>query len=130
MTAVGVPLKILHEAEGHIITLETATGEFYRGKLIEAEDNMNCQMSDVTVTLRDGSTKTLENAFIRGSQIRFVILPDMLKNAPMFKNIGRAQRGAQGMGLGGISAAPVRGRGGAFRGRGISGHMNANRRGA
>ncbi|KAF1573327.1 UNVERIFIED_CONTAM: Small nuclear ribonucleoprotein Sm D3, partial [Eudyptes robustus] len=99
-TAIGVPIKILHEAEGHIITLETATGEVYRGKLVEAEDNMNCQMTDITVTLRDGRSQTLDNAMIRGSQIRFVILPDMLKNAPMFKNIGRAQKGAIGMGQG------------------------------
>jgi len=28
--------------------------QVYRGKLIEAEDNMNCQMSDITVTHRDG----------------------------------------------------------------------------
>lgn len=26
MTSVGVPIKILHEAEGHIVTLETVTG--------------------------------------------------------------------------------------------------------
>ena len=65
--------------------LKPISGEVYRGKLNEAEDNMNCQMSDVTVTLRDGRTHTLDNVFIRGSQIRFLILPDMLKNAPMFK---------------------------------------------
>lgn len=93
------------------------SGEIYRGKLIEAEDNMNCQMQDITVTLRDGRTQTLENVFVRGSQVRFVILPDMLKNAPMFKNIGRAQKGAQGMGLGGQTTTPARGRGGAFRAR-------------
>ncbi|KAH7711322.1 Protein SNR-1 [Aphelenchoides avenae] len=120
MTAIGVPIKILHEAEGHIVTLETTIGEVYRGKLVEAEDNMNCQMADVTVTLRDGRTHTLDNVFVRGSQIRFLILPDMLKNAPMFKNIGRAQKGAQGMGLGGITGAP-RGRGSAFRSRGRGG---------
>ena len=129
MTAIGVPIKVLHEAEGHIITLETCVGklsillylymkmnfigEIYRGKLVEAEDNMNCQLSDVTMTHRDGRTHNLENVFVRGSQIRFIVLPDMLKNAPMFKNIGRAQKGAHGMGLGG--AAP-RGRGSAFRG--------------
>lgn len=61
---------------------------------------MNCQMSDVTVTFRDGRTHHLDNVFIRGSKIRFMILPDMLKNAPMFKNIGRAQKGAVGMGMG------------------------------
>lgn len=77
---------------------------------------MNCQLLNVTQTLRDGRTQTLDNVFVRGSQIRFIILPDMLKNAPMFKNIGRAQKGARGMGLGGDQ--PVRGGRGSFRGRG------------
>lgn len=86
--SIGVPIKVLHEAEGHIVTCETITGEVYRGKLIEAEDNMNCQMTQITVTYRDGRTANLENVYIRGSKIRFMILPDMLKNAPMFKKQG------------------------------------------
>lgn len=44
--SIGVPIKVLHEAEGHIVTCETNTGEVYRGKLIEAEDNMNCQVTE------------------------------------------------------------------------------------
>lgn len=44
--SIGVPIKVLHEAEGHIVTCETNTGEVYRGKLIEAEDNMNCQVCE------------------------------------------------------------------------------------
>lgn len=95
--SIGVPIKVLHEAEGHVVTLETNTGETYRGKLLEAEDNMNCQMCDITCTYRDGRTAQLENVFIRGSKIRFLILPDMLKNAPMFKKVqgkgGGAGRG-------------------------------------
>lgn len=94
--SIGVPIKVLHEAEGHIITCETITGEVYRGKLIEAEDNMNCQMTQVAVTYRDGHMANLENVYIRGSKIRFLILPDMLKNAPMFKK-------QTGKGLGGTS---------------------------
>jgi hypothetical protein len=31
----------------------------------------------------------MERAFIRGSNIRFVIMPDMLQNAPMFKKFGQ-----------------------------------------
>ncbi|CAD6196734.1 unnamed protein product [Caenorhabditis auriculariae] len=131
MTSVGVPIKILHEAEGHIITLETVTGEVYRGKLIEAEDNMNCQVADAIVTFRDGRSHQLDNVFVRGNKIRFMILPDMLKNAPMFKNIGRAQKGAVGMGLGGIEPRG-RGRGTAFRrttGRGGPGPRGVQRPG-
>ena len=51
--------------------------QVYRGKLIEAEDNMNSQMASVTVTYRDGRVAQLENIYIRGSKIRFLILPGM-----------------------------------------------------
>lgn len=96
--SIGVPIKVLHEAEGHTVTCETNTGEVYRGKLIEAEDNMNCQMMNITVTYRDGRVAQLENVYIRGSKIRFLILPDMLKNAPMFKRQGNKGTGGAGRG--------------------------------
>ena len=107
--SIGVPIKVLHEAEGHIVTCETNTGEVYRGKLIEAEDNMNSQMASVTVTYRDGRVAQLEHIYIRGSKIRFMILPDMLKNAPMLKNMG-----GRGGGRGGGSGA-TRGKSGILR---------------
>ncbi|EEB06258.2 Sm snRNP core protein Smd3 [Schizosaccharomyces japonicus yFS275] len=78
-------IKLLHEAQGHIVTMELENGATYRGKLIEAEDNMNCQLKDISVTARDGRVSHLDQVYIRGSHIRFLIVPDMLKNAPMFK---------------------------------------------
>ncbi|KDR18508.1 small nuclear ribonucleoprotein Sm D3 [Zootermopsis nevadensis] len=117
--SIGVPIKVLHEAEGHIVTCETNTGEVYRGKLIEAEDNMNCQMINITVTYRDGRVAQLENVYIRGSKIRFLILPDMLKNAPMFKRQGNKGTGGAGRGKSAIlRAQAARGRGRGGRGRG------------
>ncbi|XP_065891322.1 small nuclear ribonucleoprotein Sm D3-like [Dysidea avara] len=114
--SIGIPIKLLHEAEGHIVTLETVTGEVYRGKLIEAEDNMNCQIQNITMTARDGKVTNLEQVFVRGSQIRFLILPDMLKNAPMFRPKSRAKglatgkpsfRGrSRGRGFGGRGGGP------------------------
>uniref|UniRef100_T1J1C3 Small nuclear ribonucleoprotein Sm D3 n=1 Tax=Strigamia maritima TaxID=126957 RepID=T1J1C3_STRMM len=120
--SIGVPIKVLHEAEGHIVTCETNTGEVYRGKLVEAEDNMNCQMANITVTYRDGRVAQLENVYIRGSKIRFLILPDMLKNAPMFKKTGsKGATGTAGRGKSAIlraqAAARGRGRGEGGRGR-------------
>jgi len=119
--SIGVPIKVLHEAEGHIVTLETTTGEVFRGKLLEAEDNMNCQMTQVHVTYRNGSTSNLELVFIRGSKIRFLILPDMLKNAPMFKRIG--QKGA-GIGAG------ARGKAAMMRGQSSRGRSRGGERGS
>lgn len=31
----GVPIKLLHESLGHVITVELKTGQLYRGKLAE-----------------------------------------------------------------------------------------------
>ncbi|KAK6305204.1 hypothetical protein J4Q44_G00239840 [Coregonus suidteri] len=117
--SIGVPIKVLHEAEGHIVTCETNTGEVYRGKLIEAEDNMNCQMANITVTHRDGRVAQLEQVYIRGSKIRFLILPDMLKNAPMLKSMKNKNQGSgAGRGKAAILKAQV-----AARGRGRGGGM-------
>uniref|UniRef100_A0A3B3CSK3 Small nuclear ribonucleoprotein Sm D3 n=1 Tax=Oryzias melastigma TaxID=30732 RepID=A0A3B3CSK3_ORYME len=108
--SIGVPIKVLHEAEGHIVTCETNTGEVYRGKLIEAEDNMNCQMSNITVTYRDGRVAQLEQVYIRGSKIRFLILPDMLKNAPMLKSMKNKNQGS-GAGRGKAAILKAQGEG-------------------
>eukprot|EP00899_Mesostigma_viride_P008936 jgi/Mesvir1/18043/Mv09360-RA.1 len=96
----GVPVKLLHEAEGHTITVEMKSGETYRGYLDEAEDNWNCQLNNVTYTARDGRVSQMEHIFVRGSMIRFVIVPDMLKNAPMFKRIDPKNKGKGGGALG------------------------------
>eukprot|EP01104_Vermistella_antarctica_P012862 TRINITY_DN3793_c2_g1_i1.p1 TRINITY_DN3793_c2_g1~~TRINITY_DN3793_c2_g1_i1.p1 ORF type:complete len:128 (-),score=17.16 TRINITY_DN3793_c2_g1_i1:332-679(-) len=114
--SIGIPIKLLHEAEKHIVTVELKTGELYRGQLLETEDNMNLTMAKVTVTGRDGRVSTLEHAYIRGSKVRFMIIPDMLKNAPMFK---RAEKGAgRGLGRGRAAAIAAKGaRGGGGRGR-------------
>merc|ERR1719350_201151 len=70
------------------------------------------------MTARDGKVSQLEQVFIRGSKIRFVILPDMLKNAPMFKKMMAAQKG-DARGKSGMIKAQVRGGGrGGFSGRG------------
>ncbi|OLL26675.1 Small nuclear ribonucleoprotein Sm D3 [Neolecta irregularis DAH-3] len=86
MACLGIPIKLLHETQGHVVTLELNNGSTYRGKLFEAEDNMNVQLRDITATARDGRVSHLDQVYIRGSYVRFFIVPDMLKNAPMFKS--------------------------------------------
>ncbi|XTI87626.1 Small nuclear ribonucleoprotein Sm D3 [Cenococcum geophilum] len=103
-STIGIPIKLLNEATGHVITLEITSGQVYRGKLLEAEDNMNVQLKDITVTARDGRVSHLDQVYIRGSHVRFFIVPDMLRyalrardiryrNAPMFRSRGTRGRG-------------------------------------
>ncbi len=118
--AKSVPIKLLHEAEALKVQVELKNGEIYRGTLLSSEDNMNCHLSKVTMTQRDGQvnfilmcshelynegsivlkncncllfwinriqTKKLEQVFLRGSMIRLYILPDILKDAPLFGQV-------------------------------------------
>ncbi|KAL2218192.1 putative small nuclear ribonucleoprotein SmD3 [Thermoascus aurantiacus ATCC 26904] len=135
-STIGIPIKLLNEAQpvrdihaietgssqrkthqvsnekrteqGHVVTLEITSGQVYRGKLLEAEDNMNVQLKDITVTARDGRVSHLDQVYIRGSHVRFFIVPDMLRNAPMFRT--RGQRG-RGVGLARGKATVNRARG-------------------
>ena len=67
--------------------VELTNGEKYRGHLVRSEDNMNCQLTSVTMRARDGKLSKLENVFIRGSRVRYIVLPDLLKQSPMFQKI-------------------------------------------
>ncbi|RMZ79875.1 hypothetical protein DV737_g3228, partial [Chaetothyriales sp. CBS 132003] len=66
-STIGIPIKLLNEAQGHVVTLELTSGQVYRGKLLEAEDNMNVQLKDITATARDGRVSHLDQVYIRGS---------------------------------------------------------------
>jgi len=39
---VGIPIILLHDAEGAVVTIELKDGSTYRGTLEDAQDNMNC----------------------------------------------------------------------------------------
>ena len=45
-------MKLLHEAAGHVVTVELKTGEVYRGSMVECEDNWNCQLENITFTAK------------------------------------------------------------------------------
>lgn len=81
----NIPLQLLVEAEEHIVTVELDSGEALRGKLIHSEDNMNIELRDVAATSRDGKVTHKELVYIRGSHISMLILPEMLRNAPVLR---------------------------------------------
>jgi small nuclear ribonucleoprotein D3 len=48
---------------------------------------MNVQLKDITVTARDGRVSHLEQVYIRGSHVRFFIVPDMLRCVSLRKEM-------------------------------------------
>ncbi|KAJ0511608.1 putative like-Sm (LSM) domain containing protein, LSm4/SmD1/SmD3 [Helianthus annuus] len=60
---------------------------------------------------KDGKVAQLEHVFIRGSKVRFMIIPDMLKNAPMFKCLEARIKGkGSSLGVGRGRAVPMQAR--------------------
>ncbi len=82
-----VPITLLREGEGHVVTIEMKNGQIYRGRLTDTEETMNCALNDVTSTARDGKVSKLEQVYVRGSYVKYIVLPDVLKNAPIFKGV-------------------------------------------
>lgn len=41
----------------------------------------------MTMTCRDGRVVKMENVFLRGGLVKFIVLPELLKNAPVFKKV-------------------------------------------
>lgn len=105
-----MPIKLLHECEGHIISIETVAGEIFRGQLKNAEDTMNVHMEQVQYVSRKGQKRRLNNVYIRGSKIVFIRVPDMLSNAPMFTRFDPRNKDVQGLGMGLHSRAFQHGR--------------------
>jgi len=82
---VGIPIVVLHDAEGSVIEVETRKGELIRGLLFEAEDMMNLYIKNAVITDVNGVKHSRVNqVYVRGREIVLIILPDMLKHAPMF----------------------------------------------
>ena len=119
---VGIPTILLHDGEGTIVTIEMKSGDSYRGFLDMSEDNMNCLMKDSIRTDNKGNTSHCDHVYLRGSQITLIVLPDMLKNAPMFKRVKlwKKHRGSiPQLGQGGTGAiGPVRGQAAAIMRKG------------
>jgi len=127
---VGIPIVLLHDAEGAVITVETKQGELIRGLLFEAEDMMNLYIKNAVITDPKGVKRKTNQVYLRGPEILFIVLPTMLQHAPMFGRIKhwRKHGGAPPEGVGaavGQAAAILRKanerRRGGFGGRGGGG---------
>ena len=86
------PYASLFNFLSHFLIFQMKNGEIYRGMLLSAEDTMNMTLSDVLRTARNGQISKLPSVYLRGSSIRFIALPDLLKNAPVFQKVTTMKR--------------------------------------
>ncbi|KAJ6160978.1 mRNA splicing protein smd1 [Penicillium chermesinum] len=104
-------------------------GTIIHGTITSVSPQMNTSLRTVKITPKGRNTVSLDSINVRGSTIRYVILPDSLPldtllvdDAPKPKNKARKEsdRGGRGGGRGGGGrGGRGRGRGGRGRGRGF-----------
>src|SRR3569832_487035 len=82
---VGIPLVLLHDCEGGVLECLTRKGELVRGLLFEAGDEMNLYIKNAVIVSPEGVKRKSPQVLIRGPEIVFVVLPEMLKYAPKNK---------------------------------------------
>ncbi|KAF1351812.1 hypothetical protein BDV97DRAFT_396882 [Delphinella strobiligena] len=115
-------VRFLMKCQNETVTIELKNGAIVHGTIASVSPQMNTALRTVKMTPKGRDTISLDTINIRGSTIRYYILPDslpldtlLIDDAPKPKNKARkeADRGARGAVRGG-----PRGRGGRGGGRG------------
>ncbi|POR30838.1 Small nuclear ribonucleoprotein Sm D1, partial [Tolypocladium paradoxum] len=117
-------VRFLMKCANETVTIELKNGTIVHGTIASVSPQMNTALRTVKMTAKGQNPVSLDTMNIRGSTIRYFILPDsltldtlLIDDAPKPKNKARkeaADRGGRGRGRGG-----GRGRGRGFgRGRG------------
>lgn len=124
-------VRFLMKCANETVTIELKNGTIIHGTISSVSPQMNTSLRNAKMTVKGQDPISLEAMNIRGSTIRYVILPDSLPldtllvdDAPKPKNKARKEndRGGRGgpRGRGGRGRGGPRGggRGRGFRGRG------------
>ena len=83
--SLGIPIKLLHESVNFIVTIELNSGDSYRGILKMIEENMNCWLHEVIHTEPNGYQTKSDSVYLRGSNILFIEVPELLTNSTLFQ---------------------------------------------
>jgi len=105
---VGIPTLLFHDGEGLSLAVETRDGTLYKGRCDLTEDTFNMSMYHCMAYFPDGTERRMERAYIRGSQIVFIVFPEILSQAPYFERVRRAASGRTvAIGLGTLRLAAI-----------------------
>lgn len=85
----SIPLKVLYDALGMVVSLEVTNGEVYHGTLTELQDTMNVLLTDASKTSQSGRVTKMESVLVRGATIVFFELPDRLLSSPALVTAGK-----------------------------------------
>ena len=71
--------RVLTDSRPFLISIETRGNKTFRGNLIFIEENMNCILENTISIDQYGKISKFKSVFLRGSNIKIFIIPDILK---------------------------------------------------
>jgi small nuclear ribonucleoprotein D3 len=74
--------NLLKDSKPFLISIETKGKKIFRGNLTFIEENMNCILENAILIDQNGKLSKFKSVFLRGSNIKIFIIPDVLKNIP------------------------------------------------
>jgi small nuclear ribonucleoprotein (snRNP)-like protein len=104
--------RFLMKLNKETVDIELKNGTVVHGTVAGVDMNMNTHMKAVKMTVKGKSAQTLESLTIRGSNIRYVILPDSLNlDTLLIDDTPKQGPGRGGGRVGGRGRGRGRGRG-------------------
>jgi small nuclear ribonucleoprotein D3 len=83
----SIPALMLLECVTHKVRVEMQNEDSYEGILDSCQENMNCQLVNVVKRAKNGQVTRQASAFIRGTNIAFVKMPNLIRSNPIFKPV-------------------------------------------
>ncbi|CZR50560.1 probable small nuclear ribonucleoprotein Sm D1 [Phialocephala subalpina] len=121
-------VRFLMKCANETVTIELKNGTIIHGTITSVSPQMNTALRTVKMTQRGRDPISLDTINLRGSTIRYYILPDslpldtlLIDDAPKPKNKARKEVADRGGARGGRGRGGPRGRGGFRGGRGRGG---------
>ncbi|PMD25205.1 Sm-like ribonucleo protein [Hyaloscypha hepaticicola] len=121
-------VRFLMKCANETVTIELKNGTIIHGTITSVSPQMNTALRTIKMTQRGRDPISLDTINLRGSTIRYYILPDslpldtlLIDDAPKPKNKARKEAADRGGARGGRGRGGPRGRGGFRGGRGRGG---------
>lgn len=84
----SLPLLAIHESISHWVRVELVSGESIKGKLVGVcKETGNVTLEEVLHRGKDLALTVAGRVVVRGSEVRLIVLPDIVKAAPILKNV-------------------------------------------
>lgn len=81
----GSLLSFLQELRGTLVEIELKNSSIVSGEMVYVDENMNTFLKHAKITMKGSNPTKAEEYMVRGSTIRYIILPESMNTSDVLK---------------------------------------------